>query len=623
MDNSVSGINLKIGADLSDLKKKLGEVGSTVESELGPAKDTTKDLNENFKNSATNAAKTAVSAAAIAVSLGKVGKALTGFTKGILEDALKVNPATQEKIDSVKQAFDDMKIALGESLIPLIDQWAPKLTGTLDSITGWIKDNPEAAQNIMLAVAAIGALSSAASLAVPALMLFNISLSPISGTAIAVAAAIGGLALIVGMLIDKSDELTTHTAATAESIESMDTASQSLVQNGFGDLEIWDRELFTNDEGKLGYWSDIAGWDGLPIFVEVQQDAAEALSTTTDAVTDQADAMDTMTESAETTVSTADQVNEILTNMQTTMEGLSDTAGGDLVTNLEQVNEVLDSEGFKELAQNPVPEETVNSYQALADALGSANAAINGSDEGTGMSTALDGLPAKFDNVKTAAEKLAAYLSTEFVDAIQTMLSIVCVTSTDEEGNIDAGGGNTMYNAFGSVFGLFQDLLATSMLLADHWESEFISASILMRDEAGTATGIIEGLGTAADTAAQQFGELARQIFIVVDAYLALQAVKGGSSRGGGKTGKPFESTRASGGPVLSGSTYLVGEQGPELFTPNVTGTIIPNYALHNGEGQTINVIFEGQVIGDEHTISAYVTKAVNKGIRSAVYAGS
>lgn len=37
---------------------------------------------------------------------------------------------------------------------------------------------------------------------------------------------------------------------------------------------------------------------------------------------------------------------------------------------------------------------------------------------------------------------------------------------------------------------------------------------------------------------------------------------------------------RAAGGPVASGSTYLVGEEGPELFTPRSSGTIIPNNQL-------------------------------------------
>jgi hypothetical protein len=46
-------------------------------------------------------------------------------------------------------------------------------------------------------------------------------------------------------------------------------------------------------------------------------------------------------------------------------------------------------------------------------------------------------------------------------------------------------------------------------------------------------------------------------------------------------------SARANGGPVTTGTQYLVGEMGPELFTPNVSGAIIPNNKLAGtGGGQ-------------------------------------
>lgn len=51
---------------------------------------------------------------------------------------------------------------------------------------------------------------------------------------------------------------------------------------------------------------------------------------------------------------------------------------------------------------------------------------------------------------------------------------------------------------------------------------------------------------------------------------------------------------RANGGPVAGGSTYLVGERGPELFTPNTSGAIIPNHALGGpaqGGNVTVNLI--------------------------------
>jgi molybdopterin converting factor small subunit len=53
-----------------------------------------------------------------------------------------------------------------------------------------------------------------------------------------------------------------------------------------------------------------------------------------------------------------------------------------------------------------------------------------------------------------------------------------------------------------------------------------------------------------------------------------------------------FGGGRAAGGDVSSGTTYWVGEEGPELFTPRTSGNIIPNHALNGGgysEAVTIN----------------------------------
>jgi hypothetical protein len=52
----------------------------------------------------------------------------------------------------------------------------------------------------------------------------------------------------------------------------------------------------------------------------------------------------------------------------------------------------------------------------------------------------------------------------------------------------------------------------------------------------------------------------------------------------------PGFAPRANGGPVAGGSTYLVGERGPELFTPGTSGSITPNSALGGGSNITVNV---------------------------------
>jgi hypothetical protein len=58
-----------------------------------------------------------------------------------------------------------------------------------------------------------------------------------------------------------------------------------------------------------------------------------------------------------------------------------------------------------------------------------------------------------------------------------------------------------------------------------------------------------------------------------------------------------FGGGRAAGGPVNAGTTYLVGEKGPELFTPSNSGNIIPNNRLGGASGgNTININVSGAI---------------------------
>ena len=56
-----------------------------------------------------------------------------------------------------------------------------------------------------------------------------------------------------------------------------------------------------------------------------------------------------------------------------------------------------------------------------------------------------------------------------------------------------------------------------------------------------------------------------------------------------------FGGGRATGGPVTGGTTYLVGEKGPELFTPGSSGNIIPNNRMGGGGG-SINITVNGAI---------------------------
>lgn len=66
----------------------------------------------------------------------------------------------------------------------------------------------------------------------------------------------------------------------------------------------------------------------------------------------------------------------------------------------------------------------------------------------------------------------------------------------------------------------------------------------------------------------------------------------GGGNGGGGSTGHSSSNRlpgRWSGGPVLAGRAYMVGERGPELFMPGSNGGIVPNNALGAGGGRAVN----------------------------------
>ena len=59
--------------------------------------------------------------------------------------------------------------------------------------------------------------------------------------------------------------------------------------------------------------------------------------------------------------------------------------------------------------------------------------------------------------------------------------------------------------------------------------------------------------------------------------------------------------TRAAGGPVKGGNSYIVGERGPEMFSPGVSGMITPNHALGGSTNIVVNVDASGSSVeGDE-----------------------
>ena len=104
---------------------------------------------------------------------------------------------------------------------------------------------------------------------------------------------------------------------------------------------------------------------------------------------------------------------------------------------------------------------------------------------------------------------------------------------------------------------------------------------------------LIKGTQTLNDVMRNMLNKMA-------DAFLNLAIFGniGGGSITGGLLGAIF---KAEGGPVKGGGSYIVGERGPELFTPGVSGNITPNHAMGGSTNIVVNVDASGSSVeGDE-----------------------
>ena len=136
---------------------------------------------------------------------------------------------------------------------------------------------------------------------------------------------------------------------------------------------------------------------------------------------------------------------------------------------------------------------------------------------------------------------------------------------------------------FGAMLNLAKD---DSDALAKSMSASFGSA----------VTDIIKGttsIGDAFRSMAAQIVDQLIQVLIIqrIVGNVGGTAANGQVIKGSGLAGV-LSGTLATGGPVTTGKTYLVGERGPELFTAGSNGRIIPNNQMQGGATvvQNINI---------------------------------
>ena len=122
-------------------------------------------------------------------------------------------------------------------------------------------------------------------------------------------------------------------------------------------------------------------------------------------------------------------------------------------------------------------------------------------------------------------------------------------------------------------------------------------AQTVSTDLANGIKGLIRGTSTLNDV---MRGVLDKMIDAAFN--MAFFGNAGGTlSKGMGLFGSLFGGFLYTGGPAKAGKSYIVGERGPELFTPGVSGMVSPNSSLGGSTNVVVNVDASGSAVeGDE-----------------------
>ena len=126
-------------------------------------------------------------------------------------------------------------------------------------------------------------------------------------------------------------------------------------------------------------------------------------------------------------------------------------------------------------------------------------------------------------------------------------------------------------------------------------------------------TAAVEGTKSLAEVASDTLRSLANIML-----KFGLQTFLGGlgGDDGVGFFSKLFGGGRASGGTVKGGTSYLVGERGPELFTPGRTGSIAPNNSM-GGANVTVNVDASGSRAQGDNANASQLGKAIGAAVQA------
>lgn len=205
------------------------------------------------------------------------------------------------------------------------------------------------------------------------------------------------------------------------------------------------------------------------------------------------------------------------------------------------------------------------------------------------------------------ADYIAGNLTTNLID-LDTLIIESLIPTYKSLAKFLYFGENTLYNAYGAVQGVLESIYEILGQIIDRLNGKFRSALIRSLDPMGD----FEGKANAVANACMR---------IAIWAAIAAEAVRDLTSAMGGLSDATSSSgsgglnitAAAEGGHLRKGQLTLVGERGPELFTPKRSGWIIPNdEAFGNGRTEVHYHIDVHDNYGDSSIDQAIERKVKN-----------
>lgn len=234
-----------------------------------------------------------------------------------------------------------------------------------------------------------------------------------------------------------------------------------------------------------------------------------------------------------------------------------------------------------------------------------------------------EGAPQIIEAVRQATEQLTRMgASGEKVEELTELLATLAKTADDVEGSFTEMSGSFMPDNFSEAMRFHEQAIKG----IDDKMKALKDTTKDVSDAMGSAFGaafkdIIMGTKNVNEAFSNMAGRIIERLFDIIVIESLVKSISGSGPMQ--SIAKFFSGARATGGPVTTGKTYMVGEKGPELFTAGTSGRIIPNNQMGGGVVVHQNINLTAGVSGTVRAEVMSMLPMIREASKSAVLEAS